>query len=184
MRSRILLGFIAIVSLSACQKPQPMAYDAEKSPVSAGSGVSFSSKLNQAKFKYKLPKGWQEVAPGPMRVASFKAPLSNGRTVEVAVTTLSGPAGGLLANVNRWRGQVGLGAIASDQLGTQIKLISDGPNRISFVEILNPTSQQMVLAGIIESESDTWFFKSMGPVADLKSIQTPLIELIKSVGLR
>ncbi len=46
-----------------------------------------------------------------MRVASFEV-SENGKTADVSVIPLGGMAGGDLANVNRWRGQVGLPPLA------------------------------------------------------------------------
>lgn len=183
MRSTILLGVLALLILSACQKPQPTAYDVEKIPITTDSGVSFSSKTNQSKLKYKLPPGWQETDPGAMRVASFKIPIAGGQSLDLAVTTLSGPAGGLLANVNRWRGQVGLAPISAPELPSNLTLVSESHHRVSMVDIVNPQSQQMVLAGVIEAETDTWFFKLMGPAPALKSVRPAFMDFIKSVEL-
>ncbi|MFO0810720.1 MAG: hypothetical protein U0746_18990 [Gemmataceae bacterium] len=64
---------------------------------------------------YDLPPGWTEqpVPPGSMRVAAFRVGTSaDGKPVDVTVIPLSGQSGGLLANVNRWRGEVGLANLA------------------------------------------------------------------------
>lgn len=54
---------------------------------------------------FDLPAGWtQNPAPGQGRLLEFQA----GPDVLVTVTSLPGTAGGLAANINRWRGQVGL----------------------------------------------------------------------------
>jgi hypothetical protein len=59
-------------------------------------------------LQYTLPAGWQEKPLSPMRLASFKAIGPNGKEADISVVSLPGIAGGLLANVNRWRGQVQL----------------------------------------------------------------------------
>ena len=55
-------------------------------------------------FQFDLPSGWAEVGrPGGSRIFVISA-----AGAEVSFSYLGGDAGGLAANVNRWRGQVGL----------------------------------------------------------------------------
>ena len=58
-------------------------------------------------LQWLLPPGWTARMDGGMRYATLTPPQDAGK-VEVSVVTLAGPAGGELANVNRWRGQIGL----------------------------------------------------------------------------
>ena len=58
-------------------------------------------------LKWTLPSGWAQSFPGGMRFATFKVPGTG--KIDGSVVTLPGDAGGELANVNRWRGQIGLG---------------------------------------------------------------------------
>jgi len=55
---------------------------------------------------WDLPKGWTEARAGGMRLATLKPPVTG--KIDVSVIVLPGTAGGELANVNRWRGQIGL----------------------------------------------------------------------------
>jgi ABC-type transport system involved in cytochrome c biogenesis permease subunit len=69
---------------------------------------------------WNLPAGWQaEPGEGP-RYATIHVP-AGGRTLELSVTTLGGPDAGqdeeyLLANINRWRGQLDLEPLSADDL--------------------------------------------------------------------
>ena len=62
-------------------------------------------------LQYTLPAGWEKKALSAMRVASFGI-SQDGKQADISVIPLGGMAGDDLANVNRWRGQVGLGALA------------------------------------------------------------------------
>src|SRR5256885_16004621 len=64
----------------------------------------------------KLPAGWQAVAPGEMRVASFRVTGKDGKMADVGVVALPGMAGTDLDNVNRWRGQVSQPPVTKDDL--------------------------------------------------------------------
>src|SRR3954468_15186205 len=77
--------------------------------VTAGPGESV------APLTWKTPGGWTEVPPTELRVASFKV-NQGGKMADVSVIPLQGMAGTDEANVNRWRGQVGLSAVSADDL--------------------------------------------------------------------
>jgi hypothetical protein len=51
-----------------------------------------------------------------MRKASFVVQEADGAKVDISVTSFSGESGGLLANINRWRAQLGLDAVDAEQL--------------------------------------------------------------------
>ena len=60
-----------------------------------------------AKPTFKAPKGWDALDAGQFATARFR--VGEGETaVTITLTALSGDGGGLTANVNRWRAQVGL----------------------------------------------------------------------------
>ena len=44
---------------------------------------------------WKLPPGWEEVAPGEMRVASFRIKGQNGKQADVSIVPLPGTAGAI-----------------------------------------------------------------------------------------
>src|SRR5439155_11592110 len=68
-------------------------------------------------IKWTLPAGWEEVARGEMRAASFRVQGANGKQADVSIVPLAGSAGGVLANVNRWRHeQLGLPEITGEEL--------------------------------------------------------------------
>jgi hypothetical protein len=66
---------------------------------------------------FTVPTGWQEV-PDKVRMGRTVFKIIDGeKSAEASITPLGGPAGGLLANVNRWRhDQLGLDRITEDQL--------------------------------------------------------------------
>ena len=68
-------------------------------------------------FHYDVPPEWQELAPTQFRLVN----LALGPNME-AECTLSTMAGGLFANVNRWRGQMGLGPYSMENFSLLPKL--------------------------------------------------------------
>lgn len=82
----------------------------------------------EGKPSWTLPEGWQERPGDQIRFATLVIP-SEGKPLELSVTALPSAGGDdenyVLANVNRWRGQLRLPAIAKEQLpdeSTQLEL--------------------------------------------------------------
>jgi len=67
------------------------------------------------KPSWTLPAGWQELPGGQFRYATIRLPqtTADGKPLEVTVSTAGGD---VLANVNRWRGQLNLKPITADEL--------------------------------------------------------------------
>ena len=65
-------------------------------------------------FIFDLPEGWNKLAPTSMRVINLQ-PAGDPNT-ECALTILGGDGGGLAANINRWRGQIGLEAVSEEEV--------------------------------------------------------------------
>lgn len=104
---------------------------------------------------WTVPAGWQKVAgEKPMRVATFTCPEG-----EIAVSQFGGNAGGLLANVNRWRGQVGLEPVTAEQLPGVVQQF-EIPGFAGATMRLKGESKHMLGAAIYEPKADrTWFIK-------------------------
>jgi hypothetical protein len=75
-----------------------------------------------------LVEGWQEQAGTGMRAATFMIPAGE-KTLEMSVSRLSWSgdrAENILANVNRWRGQLQLPPITQDSLADSIRSSGEG----------------------------------------------------------
>lgn len=65
-----------------------------------------------APAKWKAPEGWQQQPAGQMVLGSFSIPGADGGKANMTITSFPGDVGGELANVNRWRAQIGLGRVS------------------------------------------------------------------------
>lgn len=81
-----------------------------------------SIKFEDGKPKWDAPDQWSTTGPKPMRFATLLISDSaeESKPLELAVSSL-GPNQNMLLNVNRWRGQLGLGKLAEEQLDDQLK---------------------------------------------------------------
>jgi hypothetical protein len=128
----------------------------------------------QPQLQWTLPAGWTEAAPAEMSIASFKVSGQNGAEAEVTVVPLPGLAGGDNANVNRWRGQVGLPAATPDEfqkMGEAVQ-VGDQPATLYDIAGQGSSSAKRILGVIQQRNGTTWFFKMVGD-AELVEQQKP-----------
>ncbi len=136
-------------------------------------------------LKYKVPAGWQEVAPGEMRAASFRVAGDNGKLADVSVIPLPGLAGGDLDNVNRWRGQVGLKGVAPDELAKLAEPVQMDGHQAQLYdqagENVGSGEKTRILAAITRREGTAWFFKMTGDDALVAQQKPTFVEFLRSV---
>lgn len=133
------------------------------------------------------PAGWKEKPGSGFRYATFVVPGGGGSTGDLSVTVLSGDAGGLLSNVNRWRGQIGLPGLTDAQLIDASKKVSSSGtsftvvNFVSEDRLLNGKDKKRLLAAVGVSQGQTWFFKLIGADDLVQSAEPTFVQFLKSV---
>ena len=133
-------------------------------------------------LRWTLPRGWSETRGAPMRFASFQVPVKG--AVDASVVVLPGPAGGELANVNRWRNQIGLPPLDEGALSGARKTIATkaGPlNVYDFTNDAKPASR--VVAGLAQIQGNTWFVKLTGDADAVAAARKDFMQLLGSLRL-
>ena len=136
-------------------------------PASAAPPEHVASAESYRLAQWKTPEGWQE-QPGSnaMRVTSFRVG-SGEQTAEVIVSRIpQGQSGSMLDNVNRWRGQVGLGPISDPkQAGFQYPQVAGRQGL--FLSYTGPKNgdapAKQVLVAMTVQGRDDWYIKMIGP---------------------
>ena len=140
---------------SAADNPTPMGQmpDGGAPPVAPSGGLVWTA-----------PVHWQPKAPGSMRKGSYAITGDAGLAADLAITAFPGDTGGLFANINRWRGQVGLPPIEEAQLGAATEHLEINGLKIELVRLTGVgTNATGLLGAIVPFNGQTWFFKLMGP---------------------
>jgi hypothetical protein len=143
---------------------------ADHPPVAAGVGNDMASTpvpTGSGSLAWAAPADWVAKPVGPMRKGSFAVKGTNGAEADLSITAFPGNTGGLLANLNRWRGQVGLPPLAEGQLdGSLEHLDLNGLHfeLVDFAGTANGTPTR-ILGAVLSRPDETWFFKLMGPDA-------------------
>ncbi len=162
--------------------PQPMG---ERTGDNMGSGADTPPPSTPgAPLKWSLPKGWSEAqGGGSMRFATFKPPFAG--KLEATVVVLPGPAGGELANVNRWRGQIGLPPLDEAGLAkarTALKTKAGSLNVYDFTS--EGQAKSRLVAGYISTpDGNTWFLKLTGDADPVAKAKPDFLTILGSVRL-
>lgn len=135
-----------------------------------------------AELAFAVPSEWvTEPASSPMRVAQFVVPGPGGDG-EMVVFRFAGGAGGIEANVARWKGQFvppegktidDLTTTSSFEAGTLKVTLVDitghykAPERPGSPNMVDEPDQRMI-AAIVEGSGDPFFFKLLGPSKTLE----------------
>ncbi|MEQ1891559.1 MAG: hypothetical protein ABL998_03365 [Planctomycetota bacterium] len=81
---------------------------------------------------FAVPAGWHQSEPRPMREVNFT--IAHSAETECYITRLGGDGGGLLPNLNRWRGQFGEQPLSSDELAALEKVTMLG-QEVTVLEV-------------------------------------------------
>jgi hypothetical protein len=129
---------------------------------------------------WTLPQGWTESrGGGGMRFATLKPGASS---ADVSVIVLPGDAGGELANVNRWRGQIGLGPLDDAALAGARQVAKAPSGSVAVFDFSSDgATQKRVVGGIAEVEGNTWFFKLSGDAAAVAAAKPDFLRLLGSL---
>jgi hypothetical protein len=116
--------------------------------------------------KWKVPADWQEAKAGPMQSAKFIVIGENGKQAEITVSSLGGDGGGLLANANRWRGQLLLKPVSEEEMAKDVQKVAVGAAQAIMMDIKGTSAKsgepaRMVVLSVPDA-GKTWFYKLLG----------------------
>lgn len=194
--SRTIIGCLTLtfaITAAGCEREQIRAYRAPKTapaaPMSTAPGAgpaapaSNSAQSNAAAagnaVTWTLPPAWKEVpTTQQMRLATFDA-----SGVEVSVAAFPGDVGGPLANINRWRNQIGLAPITDAELPSLLTTTRENGVEVSLVTMTGSTGQVLLAASILPGDDKTWFVKATSEPAKIDAIRESFIAFSKSFRL-
>ncbi|MEX0938287.1 MAG: hypothetical protein WDZ59_10550 [Pirellulales bacterium] len=160
-------------------------------PLSAGSGDASAPSgeppstgaTDTVPLQYTAPESWQAAPAGGFRKAAFTV-QDGAAQVEITVIDLAAAGGELLANVNRWRGQIGLAPVTAAELEEQVSQIDLGGVPGQYVRLYpaeDAESGQAILAVIAITGDRAWFFKLMGDAELARREQSRFEDFVRSV---
>lgn len=145
----------------------------------ADTPVAVSSGRN---LVWAAPASWQAKPLGAMRKGSFAITGAEGATADLSITAFPGAVGGDQANIDRWRGQLGLPPVPIDQLSPPLAKITAHGLTCSVVDFTSAGGEpKRLLGAIVPFEGATWFFKLLGPEALVGSQKDAFMEFLQTI---
>lgn len=156
------------VEVESSSEPAPVSQSMVHDPdhdhaAHAGTGKS------ELGFVYTVPEGWSEMPASSMKLLSLNAGEPPEQVAECSVSAFPGDVGGQLANINRWRRQVGIGPLAPEAADGFVEPVTISGMDGWQVDFTGPESAagggkaMRVRVSVIEHAGKSWFFKLMGP---------------------
>ena len=116
--------------------------------------------------EWQPPANWQEVPGGTFLVAKFQVKGAEPAQAAVNVSSSPGEGGGLAANVNRWRQQLGLPQATEDEIAKSVQQAEAGGEKIWWADLKGTDAKTgqpaRLVAAMVPRAGRSWFYKLMG----------------------
>jgi hypothetical protein len=179
-------------SAAQAQPSQPAGLDASADPHAAlGAGdphiaPALPSPNEQTADlpKWIVPANWSEKTPGPMILKSYSVAGKDGKTALVTISMFPGQVGGVLANVNRWRGQLGLPEVSESDLATATQATEVPGGKATLVDLTGSDRSGQparLIAAMVPHGDSTWFYKLLGDTAVVGSEKNNFVHFLQTV---
>ena len=199
-RLPLIVASIAALCLSGCERAQPVTYQIPKEEravntptmaaattpeASAPSKMGVLPGMQQAadeagEIGYTAPEGWQDLPASGIRKANFTVTADTG-SAEITILTFPGDVGGRLANINRWRGQVGLEPATPEDLPAYTEGYDISGHRGLYVRLEGET--QSILGALLPFHGSTWFVKMLGDTPTVLANEAAMKQFLDSIEL-
>jgi hypothetical protein len=184
------------LGLTGCGEEDLHAYQAPKSAPYAepelfsrmGPGASANPAAPEpVGITWDVPDGWTEAPSTSSFITAVFEAKNEAGDARITVSSLTNDGGGVLQNINRWRGQVGLGPIQQfeEQPMTPITVAGQvaGVIDLSAPEGAGASLERLMVVFIPRPDQGlTWYFKMSGPSATLDEQKQAFTEFVESVG--
>lgn len=187
----IICALLAVTGLLlvGCDEQEVRAYEAPKSEPYVEPDIFKSMTAPRSASKaigWDVPAGWAESANASSILFAVYEAKSEAGDARITVTKLRTDGGGVLANINRWRGQVGLGPVDSFE-AQPMTLIQAGGGPAGLIDIASPEGvdagleRMMVVMVPRPQDGLTWYFKMTGPKTSLDEHKAAFVSFVESV---
>ena len=135
------------------------------------------------KLSWEKPESWIETSGHEMRLVSYNVPFSNG-IGDLSVITFEGSSGGVEANVNRWRQQIGLELLNSSEIKESSMNMDGKLGKYEFFKLVNEKNpDSAILSAIFQLETSTLFVKLSIDSTGIEETENDFITFCKSIHL-
>lgn len=180
-----VLACVLVLGLAGCEpEPQVRTYTVTKATAPAAAPAAkaampadpalVAQAASSGSPRYPAaPAGWTAKDPGAMRKGSWTVAGPAG-DADLAVTVFPGDVGGRVANINRWRGQLGLPP-GDAEMFDAITLAKVGDTQGEVVHLRSADGAQATVAILARKGESTWFLKMTGPAATVEAARAAFL---------
>lgn len=110
---------------------------------------------------------------------------AEGGAAEVTISKFPGDVGGMVANIQRWRGQLGLNPGSAEEARKSAEMLEIDGKKDAYMVDLSGTNvrsgktARMISVGV-PYQGETWFFKLMGDDAVVAKEKDKFVQFVKS----
>lgn len=127
---------------------------------------------------WQVPPNWKEVPPTEMLLAKFLVAGKGEEKAEITVSVFPGDVGGLHANINRWRRQIGL-PDADESTTRELAKPLEGVSRNAVLVDMSGANTR-VIGAIVPDGGRTWFYKLTGSPDVAEAEKDSLVRFVQS----
>ena len=182
---KLVLLFAMAMAMVSCNNDKIEVYKIPKEGITvamqSASGGLVPPPGNPA--QWTKPEGWSEQPLSEMRLGSFKVDGPNAASADVSVIAFPGEAGGLVSNINRWRGQLQLAPLEEAELLQSIQRteVDHLPTYlVDFQTAENAPKPSRILGAVLQTADRTWFVKMTGPPEFIETQRQKFLDFVKS----
>ncbi len=178
------LGWALAVTalLAGCSGDEGVrSYQVPKSSTPAAAGEDGHDHSHEEEIHWHAPANWQAAPGSSLRLANFRIPEA-GPSAECYVVILAGDGGGEAANVNRWRGQLGLEPLDAAAIAREGKDGRAGAGPYRYFRVVNPAQPgKAMLAAILPLGGRTAFVKLLAPADKIDALTPQFVAFCDSL---
>jgi hypothetical protein len=180
----LLIG-ASVMALASCNNDKVQVYTIPKEGINVAmqSGSAGLAPPTGIPAQWTKPDGWSEQPLSEMRLGSFKVEGPSAGSADVSVIAFPGEAGGLISNINRWRGQLQLPPLDEDQLAQLVQRteVDNVPTSlVDFRTAESAANPSRILGAVLQTADRAWFVKMTGPPDLLESQRQKFLDFVKS----
>ncbi len=181
----VILIFVLAIAVAGCG-PSSFRKEVTETREVTPAPAAPAQSARDTELSWQLPESWTEAAPRPMRIATFA--VAGNADIDCYVTSLSGKAGGVDANVDRWRGQLGLPTATAEELAQMPRFEMLG-RQATLVEAAGQFEGMdgqarpgwMLLGAVVELDGQMLFVKMTGPEQSVRAEKDKFVRFCKSL---
>lgn len=188
------IRFEAKEETAAAGHPIPVDAPPTKNEVAdPHAGISGAPPLNNAAApaeadsgepQWNIPSNWKEKPASMMVLKSFTV-SDDGKDAAVSISMFGGDVGGVVANINRWRGQLSLPPVSDEEAQKLATPLEVAGGKATLVDMkgtdVKSGKPARLFAVMVPHAGSTWFYKLLGDETVVAKEKDAFLKFVQTV---